>query len=71
MCICVSDKPPARVLSPSPHTFTAVRVISSWSLPERSDDALRYSVSDFVEHVFVVCTADEELVLEATTDRGV
>lgn len=34
------------------------------SFPERSDDALRYRVSDFVEHVFVVCAADEELVLD-------
>lgn len=33
-------------------------------LPVRPDDALSDGVSDLVENVLVVCTADEELILE-------
>lgn len=36
-------------------------------LPVRSDDALSNSVSYLVENVFVVCTADEELILKDKT----
>lgn len=39
-------------------------------LPVRSDDALGDGVSYLVEDVSVVCTADEELVLEERQNEG-